>query len=72
MKLSQFKCNFTLFFCFFHVVHLLYVKSLSQSPLVQAIFSRNSEEVTFLLNHEEDVNSLVILPHNNAPVMMFF
>ncbi|XP_073324673.1 serine/threonine-protein phosphatase 6 regulatory ankyrin repeat subunit C [Pagrus major] len=28
-----------------------------QSPLVQAIFSRNAEEVTFLLNHE-DVNSL--------------
>lgn len=39
----------------------LCVKSLSQSPLVQAIFSRNAEEVTFLLSHNEDVNSLVIL-----------
>ncbi|XP_029287338.1 LOW QUALITY PROTEIN: serine/threonine-protein phosphatase 6 regulatory ankyrin repeat subunit C [Cottoperca gobio] len=29
-----------------------------QSPLVQAIFSRNAEEVTFLLDHNEDVNSL--------------
>ncbi|XP_047439714.1 serine/threonine-protein phosphatase 6 regulatory ankyrin repeat subunit C-like [Mugil cephalus] len=28
-----------------------------QSPLVQAIFSRNVEDVTFLLNHNEDVNS---------------
>uniref|UniRef100_A0A3B4GXD1 Serine/threonine-protein phosphatase 6 regulatory ankyrin repeat subunit C-like n=1 Tax=Pundamilia nyererei TaxID=303518 RepID=A0A3B4GXD1_9CICH len=28
------------------------------SPLVQAIFSRNTEDVTFLLNHKEDVNSL--------------
>uniref|UniRef100_A0A8D0CQ79 Ankyrin repeat domain 52 n=1 Tax=Sander lucioperca TaxID=283035 RepID=A0A8D0CQ79_SANLU len=34
------------------------VSSLFQSPLVQAIFSRNAEEVTFLLNHNEDVNSL--------------
>uniref|UniRef100_A0A672JHP8 Serine/threonine-protein phosphatase 6 regulatory ankyrin repeat subunit C-like n=1 Tax=Salarias fasciatus TaxID=181472 RepID=A0A672JHP8_SALFA len=31
-----------------------------QSPLVQAIFSRNAEDVTFLLSHEEDVNLLVI------------
>uniref|UniRef100_A0A3B4WTX7 Ankyrin repeat domain 52 n=1 Tax=Seriola lalandi dorsalis TaxID=1841481 RepID=A0A3B4WTX7_SERLL len=37
---------------------VLHVKSLFQSPLVQAIFSRNTEEVTFLLNQEEDVNSL--------------
>lgn len=29
-----------------------------QSPLVQAIFNRNAEEVTFLLNHNGDVNSL--------------
>ncbi|XP_042262853.1 serine/threonine-protein phosphatase 6 regulatory ankyrin repeat subunit C isoform X1 [Thunnus maccoyii] len=29
-----------------------------QCPLVQAIFSRNAEEVSFLLNHNEDVNSL--------------
>ncbi|XP_029007428.1 serine/threonine-protein phosphatase 6 regulatory ankyrin repeat subunit C-like [Betta splendens] len=29
-----------------------------QSPLVQAIFSRNSEEVTFLLDHNEDANAL--------------
>uniref|UniRef100_A0A8C5BHE1 Serine/threonine-protein phosphatase 6 regulatory ankyrin repeat subunit C n=1 Tax=Gadus morhua TaxID=8049 RepID=A0A8C5BHE1_GADMO len=29
-----------------------------QSPLVQAIFSRNAEEVKFLLLHQEDVNSL--------------
>lgn len=36
---------------------------LLQSPLVQAIFNRNTEEVTFLLNHEEDVNSLVTLSH---------
>uniref|UniRef100_A0A8C5C8E9 Ankyrin repeat domain 52 n=1 Tax=Gadus morhua TaxID=8049 RepID=A0A8C5C8E9_GADMO len=28
------------------------------SPLVQAIFSRNAEEVKFLLLHQEDVNSL--------------
>uniref|UniRef100_A0A8C2ZSI4 Ankyrin repeat domain 52 n=1 Tax=Cyclopterus lumpus TaxID=8103 RepID=A0A8C2ZSI4_CYCLU len=40
---------------------VLHVTSLFQSPLVQAIFSRNAEEVTFLLNHDEDVNSLVIL-----------
>ncbi|KAM4613834.1 serine/threonine-protein phosphatase 6 regulatory ankyrin repeat subunit C [Polymixia lowei] len=31
---------------------------IDQSPLVQAIFSRNSEEVQFLLLHKEDVNSL--------------
>uniref|UniRef100_UPI003AAD9DCE serine/threonine-protein phosphatase 6 regulatory ankyrin repeat subunit C isoform X1 n=2 Tax=Centroberyx gerrardi TaxID=166262 RepID=UPI003AAD9DCE len=31
---------------------------IDQSPLVQAIFSRNAEEVTFLLCHKEDVNSL--------------
>uniref|UniRef100_A0A7N6BGH6 Ankyrin repeat domain 52 n=1 Tax=Anabas testudineus TaxID=64144 RepID=A0A7N6BGH6_ANATE len=37
---------------------MLSVKCLPQSPLVQAIFSRNAEEVTFLLNHNEDVNSL--------------
>uniref|UniRef100_A0A8C2ZVY6 Ankyrin repeat domain 52 n=1 Tax=Cyclopterus lumpus TaxID=8103 RepID=A0A8C2ZVY6_CYCLU len=37
---------------------VLHVTSLFQSPLVQAIFSRNAEEVTFLLNHDEDVNSL--------------
>uniref|UniRef100_A0A8D3CGR9 Ankyrin repeat domain 52 n=1 Tax=Scophthalmus maximus TaxID=52904 RepID=A0A8D3CGR9_SCOMX len=37
---------------------VLHVKSLFQSPMVQAIFSRNTEEVTFLLNHKEDVNSL--------------
>ncbi|KAM7422340.1 hypothetical protein PAMA_010414 [Pampus argenteus] len=29
-----------------------------QCPLVQAIFNRNAEEVSFLLNHNEDVNSL--------------
>ncbi|KAM9859110.1 serine/threonine-protein phosphatase 6 regulatory ankyrin repeat subunit C [Aulostomus maculatus] len=29
-----------------------------QSPLVQAIFSRNAVEVTFLLSNNEDVNSL--------------
>lgn len=34
-----------------------------QSPLVQAIFSRDVEEVTFLLNHNEDASSLVILSH---------
>lgn len=32
-----------------------------QSPLVQAIFSRDTEEVTFLLNHNEDASSLVML-----------
>uniref|UniRef100_A0AAQ5YZ00 Ankyrin repeat domain 52 n=1 Tax=Amphiprion ocellaris TaxID=80972 RepID=A0AAQ5YZ00_AMPOC len=41
-----------------------------QSPLVQAIFSRNTEDVTFLLDHKEDVNSLVVLSIN-SPVMMF-
>lgn len=34
-----------------------------QSPLVQAIFSRDTEEVTFLLNHNEDASSLVMLSH---------
>lgn len=48
------------------------VSSLFQSPLVQAIFSRNAEEVTFLLNHNEDVNSLVILSHVNSALMLFF
>uniref|UniRef100_A0A8D3CJX0 Ankyrin repeat domain 44 n=1 Tax=Scophthalmus maximus TaxID=52904 RepID=A0A8D3CJX0_SCOMX len=50
---------------------VLHVKSLFQSPMVQAIFSRNTEEVTFLLNHKEDVNSLVILSHINSAVIMF-
>uniref|UniRef100_A0A8C2ZUZ6 Ankyrin repeat domain 52 n=1 Tax=Cyclopterus lumpus TaxID=8103 RepID=A0A8C2ZUZ6_CYCLU len=47
---------------------VLHVTSLFQSPLVQAIFSRNAEEVTFLLNHDEDVNSLelnIIQTHKN-------
>lgn len=34
-----------------------------QSPLVQAIFSRDTEEVTFLLDHNQDASSLVRLPH---------
>lgn len=36
---------------------------LFQSPLVQAIFSRDAEEVASLLNHNEDATSLVILSH---------
>uniref|UniRef100_A0A673ATL0 Ankyrin repeat domain 52 n=1 Tax=Sphaeramia orbicularis TaxID=375764 RepID=A0A673ATL0_9TELE len=36
------------------VLYVLYVKCLFQSPLVQAIFNRNAEEVEFLLNHNED------------------
>uniref|UniRef100_A0AAQ4NW16 Ankyrin repeat domain 52 n=1 Tax=Gasterosteus aculeatus aculeatus TaxID=481459 RepID=A0AAQ4NW16_GASAC len=50
---------------------VLLVPPLFQSPLVQAIFSRNAEEVTFLLNSNEDVNSLVRLhhppPHTHTP-----
>lgn len=37
-----------------------------QSPLVQAIFSRDAEEVTFLLNHNQDASSLVMLSHYRA------
>lgn len=47
----------------FFILFILHFKSLFQSPLVQAIFSRNTEEVTFLLNHNEDVSSPVILSH---------
>lgn len=43
-----------------------------QSPLVQAIFSRKTEEVAFLLNHNEDVNSLVILSLINSAIMLLF
>uniref|UniRef100_A0A3Q2ZKB9 Ankyrin repeat domain 52 n=1 Tax=Hippocampus comes TaxID=109280 RepID=A0A3Q2ZKB9_HIPCM len=37
---------------------ILSISTTKLSPLVQAIFSRNAEEVTFLLSHREDVNSL--------------
>uniref|UniRef100_A0A673AYN2 Ankyrin repeat domain 52 n=1 Tax=Sphaeramia orbicularis TaxID=375764 RepID=A0A673AYN2_9TELE len=40
------------------VLYVLYVKCLFQSPLVQAIFNRNAEEVEFLLNHNEDASTL--------------
>lgn len=49
---------------------VLYIKSFFQSALVQAIFSRNTEEVTFLLNQDEDVNSLVILSHINSSTVL--
>lgn len=65
------------FCCFLQWYYLFFKCSLSvlhlcQSPLVQAIFSRNAEEVTFLLNHEDDVNSLVILVHFNSAIRMCF
>lgn len=62
--------NYTQFFSHTVFKFVFQIKSFFQSALVQAIFSRNTEEVTFLLNQNEDVNSLVILSHINSSTVL--
>lgn len=54
--------------------NILCVYILFQTLLVQAIFSRNAEEVKFLLHKNEEVNALVrgLATHEHDPVRINF